>query len=126
MSKTLYSWYRNLRNTIRDYESKKDSDVNENTIDSLLNFLSSIENDHPEVKMRYENDFFIQASFSGPQVNFICEQIGEWYLEWKDKLVDNELGLITHRLGFAKEELKSMICGDLDELYYRNIEDKRG
>lgn len=48
-------------------------------------------------------------SFTSQQEDFICFQIGEWYLKWKHGLVNFKEG--THRLGFAKEELKEMICG---------------
>jgi hypothetical protein len=46
------------------------------------------------------------VTFTHDQEEFICFQIGEWYLRWKDKITDNE----THRLGLAKEELKKMLC----------------
>ena len=39
---------------------------------------------------------------------FICEVIGEWYLKWKNHLVNYEER--THNLGIAKEDLKEMIC----------------
>jgi len=35
----------------------------------------------------------------------ICELIGSWYLSWKNKMTDGS----CHKLGFAKEELKSLI-----------------
>lgn len=46
--------------------------------------------------------------FTYEQEDFICWVIGEWYLEWKNKLVNYEDK--THRLGYAKEMLKIMIC----------------
>lgn len=42
----------------------------------------------------------------------ICYLIGEWYLFWKNKIVDNGC---MHRLGVAKKDLKMMICEDTDE-----------
>lgn len=38
----------------------------------------------------------------------ICYIIGDWYLQWKDILVnwDNQ----THSFGFAKEHLKMLLC----------------
>lgn len=51
-----------------------------------------------------------KAKFTNDQIDFICYCIGEWYLMWKDKLVDYDDK--THRLGYAKEQLKLMICGD--------------
>ncbi len=43
------------------------------------------------------------------QIDHICYQIGEWYLQWKGQLTDP---YVPHKLGFAKEQLKEMICGD--------------
>ena len=43
----------------------------------------------------------------------ICYIIGEWYLDWKHKLVDYDTR--THNLGFAKEMLKAMICNSGNE-----------
>ncbi len=36
----------------------------------------------------------------------IVEIIEDWYLDWKDKIVDKP---IPHKLGFAKEQLKQRI-----------------
>lgn len=57
--------------------------------------------------------------FTKQQVDFICYQIGEWYVQWKNQLVDYETR--THRLGQAKEALKERICG-LEE--YKDLEDE--
>jgi hypothetical protein len=43
------------------------------------------------------------------QIDHICHQIGEWYLNWRDCMINWEQK--THKLGFAKEQLKEMICG---------------
>lgn len=56
--------------------------------------------------------------FTKQQVEFICYQIGEWYVKWKNQLVDYENR--THRLGYAKEDLKTIICGE----DYENLEDE--
>jgi hypothetical protein len=53
-------------------------------------------------------------SFTPQQEDFICYQIGEWYLRWKISIANFKEG--THRLGFAKEQLKEMICGRGDDL----------
>lgn len=47
--------------------------------------------------------------FTYKQQDHICYQIGEWYLHWKGQLTDP---YVPHRLGFAKEQLKIMICGE--------------
>jgi len=57
--------------------------------------------------------------FTKQQVDFICYQIGEWYVQWTNQLVDYEDR--THRLGQAKEALKERICG-LEE--YKDLEDE--
>lgn len=56
--------------------------------------------------------------FTKQQVDFICYQIGEWYVQWKDQLVDYDNK--QHRLGYAKEGLKERICGE----EYEDLEDE--
>ena len=48
-------------------------------------------------------------SLTTDQQNEICAIIGDWYLIWKNNLLDNPYE--SHRLGYAKEKLKEMICG---------------
>lgn len=51
------------------------------------------------------------VQFSLKQIDHICYQIGEWYIQWQSKMwVDGKPN--QHWLGFAKEQLKEMICGD--------------
>jgi hypothetical protein len=47
-----------------------------------------------------------QAPFTTRQIDHICYQIGDWYLMMKPLLEGQ------HNLGFMKEKLKTMICGD--------------
>lgn len=56
--------------------------------------------------------------FTKQQVDFICYQIGEWYVQWKNQLVDYDNK--QHRLGYAKELLKERICGE----EYEDLEDE--
>ncbi len=64
-----------------------------------------------DYKARYDRMVINQSSFTPEQIDFICYEIGDWYLEWKDRLViDLKKG--THRLGYAKEQLKTKICGE--------------
>ncbi len=49
------------------------------------------------------------------QQDWVCDKIGEWYLEWKGKIIAHtpdcrEFCPHTHRLGFAKEMLKEKLC----------------
>jgi len=48
-------------------------------------------------------------SFTSKQIDHICYQIGDWYLIMKPLLEGQ------HNLGYMKEKLKIMICGDRDE-----------
>ena len=45
-------------------------------------------------------------TFTQKQINHICYQIGDWYLMMKPLLEGQ------HNLGYMKERLKVMICGD--------------
>lgn len=45
-------------------------------------------------------------AFTSKQIDYICYQIGEWYLMMKPLLEGQ------HNLGHMKEKLKVMICGD--------------
>lgn len=45
------------------------------------------------------------------QIDHICYQIGEWYINWESKMWIKDKPN-QHWLGLAKEELKTMICGD--------------
>lgn len=44
--------------------------------------------------------------FTNKQTDHICYQIGEWYLMMKPLLEGQ------HNLGYMKEKLKTMICGE--------------
>ena len=41
----------------------------------------------------------------------LAEVIGQWYFDWKDKITDYG---VTHKLGFAKEDLKARIEKEFD------------
>jgi hypothetical protein len=58
----------------------------------------------PECKY-YREEFSVKApKFTAEQINWICYQIGDWYLMMKPLLEG------THNLGHMKERLKTMIC----------------
>jgi hypothetical protein len=48
-----------------------------------------------------------KPDFTYEQEQWLCEVIGELYLKWKNNIAQEGA---THRLGFAKEELKGWIC----------------
>lgn len=112
MNDILYEMYKEMRQDLDRMEkiSNKD-DMLFSLLESCKKNIEAIESNFSDIKLRYERNKTIQNSFTQEQVDFICYQIGDWYLKWKNNLiVDGEKG--QHRLGFAKEELKSMICGE--------------
>ena len=75
------------------------------------------------VKILYERGTIMEQKpeFTREQEDWICYQIGEWYLEWKDKIILNSFSTdekivfdparaFTHNLGIAKEDLKLRLC----------------
>ena len=56
----------------------------------------------------------MKPEFTQEQKDWICWQIGEWYIYWKDRLINYEDK--THKLGHAKELLKIAICDDTEEI----------
>ncbi len=65
----------------------------------------------PEYAARYKMEQTMFDTFTLEQKDFICAQIGHWYLMWKDNMwIDDKPN--QHWLGRGKEDLKSMICGD--------------
>jgi hypothetical protein len=64
----------------------------------------------PEYAARYKMEKAMWETFTYEQRDFICAQIGHWYLMWKENMATGEG--TQHRLGAAKEQLKMMICGD--------------
>lgn len=83
-----------------------------------LNLLAQMKLSHTileeadsEFLRRYTMEQGMFKSLSQDQINFICSQIGHWYVMWQDKMwVDDKPN--QHWLGLAKEQLKTMICGD--------------
>ena len=60
------------------------------------------------VECMSEAQYQIQGipGFTSKQIDHICYQIGDWYLMMKPLLEGQ------HNLGFMKEKLKIMICGE--------------
>lgn len=51
-------------------------------------------------------DLTERPNFTNEQIDWICYQIGDWYMSMKPLLEGQ------HNLGHMKERLKLMICGD--------------
>lgn len=70
-----------------------------------------LEATEPDYVRRYNMEKEMFKSFTPEQRDFICNQIGWWYIMWKDKMwVEDKPN--QHWLGRGKEELKTMICGE--------------
>ena len=111
ISDSLMGWYRNTRRLI---DSAKGRENHENVNELYKEWVSAIETIElacPDLKSRYERLVAIQETFTPEQIDHICYQIGDWYVEWQHKMwVDGKPN--QHWLGVAKEQLKTMICGD--------------
>jgi len=61
-----------------------------------------------------------RPKFSQDQIDWICYQIGDWYMEWRNKITTGD-GHV-HRLGIAKKQLKTWLCGDgSEEFEYKSF-----
>jgi len=112
MSATLYQWYYQTKKMIEKACKLEQAHAAErDLVQDWQSTVDILEDRCPGFKERYEKNKKMQGSFTPEQIDFICYQIGDWYLEWKDRMViDLDKG--QHRLGFAKEALKSLICGE--------------
>jgi hypothetical protein len=112
MSETLYLWYENSCQQLARYNLEKQNssaehiEETEEVIKGWEEVINMVNNQFPYMKERYMREKDIQKTFTSVQINFICEKIGDWYLMMKPLLEG------THNLGYMKEKLKIMICGD--------------
>jgi len=111
MNNTIFKMYIETRTLIKRTSTSEIKGFEERQLLQECNqAIEILERTDPNYKSRYEQLIKTQTSFTPEQIDFICYQIGDWYLEWKDRLViDPQNG--THRLGYAKEQLKNLICG---------------
>ncbi len=110
---TLYQWYENSCESLARYELEKQSyepHEFDEQIDEMIKgwqeVIDIIDKSHPQIKRWYMRKKEMQKTFTQDQINFICEQIGDWYLMMKPLLEGQ------HNLGHMKEKLKIMICGE--------------
>lgn len=109
MSNALYEMYRNSRDLLDKYEREKEHEGRtefEEIVNGWREVITIIDTSHPQIKAWYERRKEMQKSFTREQQDFICYEIGDWYLMMKPLLEG------THNLGYMKEKLKTMICGD--------------
>ena len=111
MNESIMQWYRETLRLIEVTRTYNDNDEGVNKMtEEWQSAIESMEQVCPGLRKQYEREKKIQESFTEEQIDFICYKIGEWYMQWKHGIADYELK--THRLGYAKERLKTMICGD--------------
>jgi hypothetical protein len=112
MNKSLDDWYAATQKMIEEAYSSPDvgPEKMKEIVDEWIERLKMIEKAAPGIAERYERRRRIQNSLTAEHIDFICYQIGEWYIEWQNKMwVDGKPN--QHWLGVAKEQLKTMICG---------------
>jgi hypothetical protein len=115
MSQQIYNLYKKSMLMLEEYEAAKAEEEPPEEIakiaETLRGTLEAIELAWPNISEKISRDTHMQKSFTHQQIDFICYQIGDWYLEWQDKMwIDGKPN--QHWLGTAKEQLKTMICGD--------------
>lgn len=113
MNYAIYRMYVEKRKTIEILEVNKDKLGEEE-----LSYLADLKLDYPvldemnsEYARRYKMEQEMFKSFTPEQKDFICAQIGWWYLMWKEKMWKKDKPN-KHWLGIGKQELKTMICGE--------------
>lgn len=114
MSNAFYDMYKRSRDLLERYEREKEPDDPMELgviVEGWVDVIKVIDESHPQIKEWYERNRALQKTFTREQIDFICYQIGDWYLEWEKKMwVDGQPN--QHWLGVGKEQLKTMICGE--------------
>ncbi len=110
MSDPILTRYKNAMNLIEQAKGHEDHEKVKEIYNGWIEDIENIGKNFPGVKERYERIKAMQASFTKEQIDFICYEIGDWYLDWKHRITTGDGH--GHRLGYAKEQLKSLICGD--------------
>lgn len=113
MNYGVFRMYVESKKVVNKLEAEKNN-LGQDELNLLADMKLShtiLEEQEPEYLRRYTMEQNMSSSFTPEQKDFICGQIGWWYLIWKEKMwVDNEPN--QHWLGRGKEDLKTMICGD--------------
>lgn len=110
MSDAIYEWYCATKKLIKDVGNHRTEETDK-MINEWQEALETMEAACPDISSMYDRKTAMQQSFTPEQIDHICYMIGDWYIEWKNKMwVDGKPN--QHRLGIAKEKLKMMICGE--------------
>jgi hypothetical protein len=105
----VYKMYRKIME--KRYEDESNREFYEELGDMMDRDMPEFGKHYEAERQIREREAEIQKTFTREQQDFICWQIGEWYVNWKHQIVSG-CNPGQHRLGYAKEQLKSMICGD--------------
>ena len=76
------------------------------TMDHLKFFMDIALSIHGQKLFNVKKSDGMRPPFTHEQQEWLDEIIDAWYLLWKDKITDGK----PHKLGYAKEELKSRLC----------------
>ncbi len=109
MNYSIYEIYKARRKLVEKIELDDQLDYDDDKKDLYLGWKETIEIlnlSNSGYAEQYEREKKIIASFTPEQIDHICYQIGDWYLLMKTLLEGQ------HNLGYMKEILKEMICGN--------------
>ena len=107
MKDLIYEIYKTTKRLIERTDACCDKDdSHEELFQEWREAIKSLDECHRGYAERYKREKELIASFTSDQINHICYQIGEWYLDMKPLLEGQ------HNLGHMKEKLKIMICGE--------------
>lgn len=111
MNDLVYQMYKSLRKLIERSDKCKEQHGDEPLYKEWKMSVETLDAGDINYAERYEREKTMTDSFTPAQIDFICYQIGDWYIEWQDKMwVEGKPN--QHWLGRAKEQLKTMICGE--------------
>lgn len=108
-SESIYELYCRTKKLVNDFEQERTDDEPQEVLDMVKGWKESnefIEEKYPQIISMYARRQAVINSFSREQIDHICYQIGDWYCMMKPLLEGQ------HNLGYMKEKLKTMICGD--------------
>ncbi len=80
---------------VKDHTGYQGDSIHENLIKKIQSMIDNYCDEEPN-----------NPNFTQYQKNFICYQIGEWYLMMKPLLEGQ------HNLGYMKEKLQLVVCND--------------
>lgn len=101
-----YELYKAAKRIIEKSDIHDKNSENEEYFQQVREGIKSLDATNRGYAERYQREKDLISSFTPEQINHICSQIGNWYLMMKPLLEGQ------HNLGYMKEKLKTMICGE--------------